>query len=154
MDASRRALDVAELYLDGRATDEEAYTARYQAEGAALYLDSEYEHQLPDDPDEREHLLRYYAERRAHKARLAQEFAAIPPGELARLVLPTPEGDPAPRNLLYHAADFVEAMMLYPYQKRKENIEKYRRFLPVPLFREFVGNPFRVDTNSRIEKSV
>lgn len=77
-------------------------------------------------------------------AKWCKEVSLIPPEEFNAMIhSPRPEDDLSPRALLEQAALFVDAAMYYPGLIPKEPIERFRLFLPAPLLREFVGNPFR-----------
>ena len=82
IEASRRGIEVAERWIEGRATREEFGLAEWQAEGAAFFLDP-CEYELEDEmPQAREDRLRYEADREARIAPLLQEVEAMPPDEL------------------------------------------------------------------------
>jgi hypothetical protein len=121
-EASRSGIEVAERFVDGQATREELHRADWWAEGAAFGV-----------------------ERRSDSesvARWCDEVSRIPPEELGAMIhSPRPEDDLAPHGLLKHAAYFADDAICYPGYV-PESIEKYRLFLPTPLLREIVGNPF------------
>jgi hypothetical protein len=123
-EASRAGVEVAERFLDGRATREELGRADWLAEGAAFKFDFDTDSEAI--------------------ARWCEEVARIPPEELAAMIhAPRPEDDLSPRRLLELAAYFADCAMCYPGIQPKESIERYRLFLSAPLLREVVGNPFR-----------
>jgi hypothetical protein len=144
-EASRAGVEVAERFLEGLATRDEFGKAEWQAEGAALLIG------FNSDPKEVSSLKARAAVDNYDInsdfdaiARWAEEIARIPPEELAAMIhSPRPEDDLSPLGLLVHAAHFVDTAMCYPGIRPKESIEDYRLFLPTPLLREIVGNPFR-----------
>lgn len=63
--------------------------------------------------------------------------------EIAKLVHLARAGDDLSlSSLLRLAADFADFAMSYPGIRVNERIEDYRLFLPAPLLREIVGDPF------------
>ncbi len=149
MEESRVGVEVAERYIEGRATREEFGLAEYQAEGAAFFLDPfEYE---PEDetPEAREDRLRYKADRQARIAPLVGEVEAMPPEELRRLVrLEALDGAISPRQVLADAAYFADSVMDYPSLRPKGwVIEKHRIFLSAALLREIVGDSFHPESS-------
>ena len=121
---SRAGIEVAERLVDGLATRDEFARAEWLAEGAAFTIDQDSEHESI--------------------ASWCDEVSRIPPEEFdAMIQSPRPGDDLSPRSLLEHAAYFVDTAMCYPGIGPKESIERYRLFLPAPLLREVVGNPFR-----------
>ncbi len=145
MEASRVGIEVTERVIEGRATREEFDRARYEAEGAAFYLDYCEPCRECEDPTETEDWIQYFAEKRDRIDPWVREVEAIPPEELCRLVRQA-EHDAAvsPRQLLANAAYFAHSAMLYPgIRPREVVIEWYRQFLSAALLREVVGNPFR-----------
>lgn len=148
MEESRRGIEVAERYVDGRATREELGRAEWDAEGAAFFLEPfEYE---PEDetPEAREGRLQYEADRKARIDLLVAEVEAMPPEDLRRLVrLEASDGDISPRPLLADAAYFADSAMTYPgVRPRGSVIDKHRKFLAAALLREIVGDSFRPDS--------
>jgi hypothetical protein len=144
MEASRRGIEVAERYIEGRATREEFGLAAWQAEGAAFFLDPfDYEPEN-ETPEAREDRLRYEADRKARIDPLVREVGAMPPEELSRLVrLETSDEAISPRQLLADAAYFADSAMAYPgIRPRGSVIEKHRKFLSASLLREVVGDSF------------
>ncbi|WZO98300.1 hypothetical protein EP7_005360 [Isosphaeraceae bacterium EP7] len=123
-EASRAGVEVAERFVDGLATRAELGQAEWLAEGAAFKIDQALEPELI--------------------ALWCNEVSRIPPDDLGAMIhSPRPEDDLSPHRLLKHAAYFADMAMCYPGIKPKESIERYRLFLPAPLLREVVGNPFR-----------
>ncbi len=154
LEASRRGVEVAERYIEGRATREEYGRAEYEAEGAAFFLNP-YEH-LPEDdePTARETRLRYYADREARIGPLVKDVETIPPEVLGRMVRPA-SGDAAdsPRQLLADTAYFADSAIAYPGIRPRESvIERHKRFLSAPILREVVGNLFHPE-GSRLSAS-
>ena len=120
---SRAGVEVAERFIDELATREDLGRAEWLAEGAAFKIDQDSE---PESI-----------------ARWCDEVSRIPSDELDAMIhSPRPEDDLSPRGLLEHAAYFVDTAMCYPGIRPKESIERFRLFLPTPLLREVVGNPF------------
>jgi hypothetical protein len=149
MEASRRGVEVAERYIEGRATREEFGLAEWEAEGAAFFLEPfEYE---PEDetPEARENRLRYEADRQARIAPLVREVEAMPPEELRRLVrLEAPDAAISPRQLLADAAYFADSAIAYPGIRPRESvIQSHREFLSAALLREIVGDSFRPESS-------
>lgn len=129
-EAIREWFEVAERNSRGTATQEELAHAEWNGEAAVYMID------LDPEPDET-------------IARWCDEVAGIPREELEAMIhSPHPEKDLSPRRLLTHAAYFAHDSMFYVGWTLKEGIEKYRLFLPTPLLREFVGNPFRNPSRS------
>ncbi|QEH38746.1 hypothetical protein OJF2_73520 [Aquisphaera giovannonii] len=146
LDASRRGVEIAERDLEGEASREEVARARYEAEGAAFYLDPSDDREPPADlpPDFKEAWAQYELKRRADINRLAEEVKVISSEKLKQMVRSASrEIIDSPRELLESAAYFAEASMIYPGLRPKESIERYQNFLPASLLREMVGNPFR-----------
>jgi hypothetical protein len=115
MEASRSGVEVAERYIEGRATREEFFRAEWDAEGAAFFLEPfEYEPEQ-GSPDEREARLQYEADRITCIGSLVKELEEMPGEELGRLVhLESPDGATSPRHLLADAAYFADSAMSYP----------------------------------------
>lgn len=121
---SRAGVEVAERFIDGRATRDELGGAEWLAEAAAFTFEQNSE---PDSI-----------------ARWCDEVARLSPEELGAMIhSPRPEDDLSPRGLLSRAAYFTDAAMCYYGLVPKESIERYRLFLSASLLREMVGNPFR-----------
>ena len=141
MHASRYGVEVAERYLDGKASREEYDRAEYHAEGAAYSFFCGF-----DEPDAEEPLTSPQRDSQRRIASMVRVVEAIPPDEFRRLVnLRAGEVIPHTGRLLEHAAYFVDSVLCYDRVKHKERIEEYHLFLPTALLREMVGNPFRRD---------
>lgn len=118
-EASHAGIEVAERFVDGLATRAELGQAEWLAEGAAFKIDNDSE---PESI-----------------ALWCDQVSRIPPEELDAMIhSPRPEDDLSPRGLLKHAAYFADISMC-----SGGSIEGFRLFLPAPLLREVVGNPFR-----------
>jgi hypothetical protein len=132
---SRAGVEVAERFARGQASDKELGRAQWLAESAPwrFHLDpgmtacwSEQDHQ--------------------DAARWCEEVARLSASELdAMICSPCPGDDLSPRGLLEHAGDFALYAICYPDVEPKESMTQYRLFLPAPLLREVVGNPFRTE---------
>lgn len=121
---SQAGVEVAERFVDGLATRKELHWAEWLAEGAAFTFDFD---------TEPESIKRW-----------CDEVSRIPPKELGAMIhSPRPDDDLSPRGLLQHAAHFADGAMSYAGLMPRESIERYRLFMPAPLLREMVGNPFR-----------
>lgn len=143
MDESRRGVEVAERYIEGRATAEELRIASWQAEGAAFYLEPfEYEPEN-EDSEAREHRLRYEAERKARIRHFMADVEAIPTEELRRMVRLDPADGPVDaRQVLSDAAYFAyEALDYHLIHARSHSIQSHEAFLDPVLLREIVGDP-------------
>jgi hypothetical protein len=120
---SRKGVEGAERFADDLATRDELSRAEWLAEAAAFMFSEN------SDPEA--------------IARWCDEVSRIPPEELAAMIhSPRPEDDLSPRGLLERAAYFAHIAMCYPDIQPKESLDEYRLFLPAPLLREIVGNPF------------
>jgi hypothetical protein len=144
MEASRRGVEVAERYIEGRATAKELGDAEWLAEGDAFFLDPFEFKPEDEEAPAREYRIRYEAERRAHIDPLVQEVEAIPPEELRRMVRREPADGPIdPRRLLADAAYFADSAIAYPgIRPRVSIIQEYKQFLSAPLLREIAGDSF------------
>ena len=163
LEASRQGVEVAERFIEDRATREEFADAEYLAEGAALFLDpfewnpeKEY-HELKvllphfewqpeeEDHEAKEARIRYEAYRKARIGPLVKDVEAIPAGEMSRMVRATADdADISPRQLLSDAAYFVDTAMIYSrIDHRDEAVRKNRKFLSPGLLRELVGSSFQ-----------
>ena len=130
---SRAAVGVAERFADGLASLEEYRRAEWLAEVASFRFDQ--------DP---ERAAAWSDEENRDAARWCEEVSRISSDEFNALIpLPRPEDALSVRTLLMHAADFAHSAACYDGLEPKESIEKYKVFLPAPLLREVVGNPFR-----------
>jgi hypothetical protein len=145
MEASRSGVEVAERFIEGRATREEFSRAEWDAEGAAFFLEPfEYEPE-GEAPDEREARLQSEADRKTYIGSLVKELEEMHGEQLRRLVhLEASDGSTSLHDLLADAAYFVDSAMNYPgIRPRRSVIEKYRKFLSATLLREIVGDSFR-----------
>ena len=128
----RAGVEVAERTLEGLATREEFGLAEYLAEGEAF----KFENDLEDEDI----------------ARWCEDVSRISSEELATMICPSrSEDDISSRVLLEHAAYFAVAAMCYPDISPKESIERFRLFLPAPLLRVAVGNPFRSSSSGSLD---
>lgn len=143
MEESRRGVEVAERYIEGRATDEEYRIAGWQSEGAAFYLDP-HEYQPHDESAEAiEVHRRWLAERRARIAVLVAEVEAIPAEELRRMVRRGPADGPLDaQQVLSDAAYFADWVIGYHLiHARSHSIQTHEAFLDPARLREMVGDP-------------
>ena len=167
MEETRLGVEVAERYIEGRATREEFAHAEYQAEGAAFFLEPFEWPPIDDAPDEPEVIRELYdrvrrereeeapeikqarrqyeADRTARIEPLVKDVEAIPVAEMRRMVRATAgAGNVPPRQLLADAAYFADFAMVYPGVRPREGaIERYSQFLSATLLRELIGSPFR-----------
>lgn len=144
LEASRRGVEVAERFLDGRATREQLGVAEYQAEGAAFSLDVESYDLKFEDPEENARFLQHEAERRALIARLVKDIEAIPPDEIRRMAGIDPR-DPgfSTHRLLADAAYFADSAIWYStLHARQRCIQAYKAFLSAARLRAMVGDAF------------
>jgi hypothetical protein len=144
IEASRRGVEVAEFYADGRATRDEFFLAEWHAEGAAFFFD-QFEHEPRDEaPEEQEARLQYEADQESRIDALVKEIEEIPAEELRRLVhLEASTEAISPRQLLADAAYFADDAMNYlNIGPRESEFQKHRKFLSAPLLRELVGDLF------------
>ena len=119
---SRRGVEVAELYIAGRATPEELDAANYAAEGAAFNIDYDC------NPEAIREWVR--------------EVDAMPDDELAAMLNPAaPDACFTTRQLLLNAAYFADFAMIYPGFEKKIVPRGYVVFLSAPLLREMFGDP-------------
>ena len=121
---SRSGVEVAERFVDGLATRDELGRAEWLAEGAAFEIDQD---SVPESI--------------AHWCDEVSQISLVEFG--AMIHSPRPDDDLSSRGLLEHAAYFAVTAMCYPGIRPKESIERFRLFMPPPLLRVFVGNPFR-----------
>jgi hypothetical protein len=121
---SRRGVELAERYLDGKVTDEELSKYNWYVEGAAFNID-------------------YNCKPEAIR-RWVEEVRRIPEMELRSMLHP-PDAALAiePRKLLLQAAYFADFAMIYPTLTPKgPPPTSYYPFLSANSLRKFVGNPF------------
>lgn len=120
---SRRGVEFGEQLLEGRIQENACREVETWVEGAALEFDF---NSIPEIP------------------RWCREVAHLPDESLMPL-LHRPRTGPLllPRGLLFEAAYFAHAAMSYPIRTVETSLDRYAIFLPAPLLREVVGNPFR-----------
>ncbi|WP_165250916.1 hypothetical protein [Paludisphaera soli] len=124
-EGSRQGVEALDRFVQGRATDRD-YSASYFAEGAAFYFE--------------------YNPGSEKVVGWCDRVTRLSPRELdAMIQSPRPGDDLSPRGLMMHAAYLVDSALCYPGLRPKESIERYRIFLPAPLLRATLGNPFRVE---------
>lgn len=142
MEASRRGVEVAERYIQGRATPDEFSQAEFQAEGAAFFLDPFEWEPDEEDPEAKGIRLRYEAERKERIEPLVRAVEALPAEEICRMVRTTgDEFDLAPRQLLADAAYFADFAMVYPGVKPTEGaVKRHAHFLSASLLRDQFGS--------------
>jgi hypothetical protein len=146
MEESRNGVEVAERYIEGRASAEEFRWAEFEGEGAAFYLDPcGYEPTEDEPPEERAAWLQYQEERKAIIEPLVEAVEAMPQEDLRRLVnLDARDGAISTRELLADAAYFCHSVIAYSSARpRASVIEQYGAFLSAALLREIVGDSFR-----------
>ncbi|QEF99793.1 hypothetical protein Mal15_38600 [Stieleria maiorica] len=117
--ASRRGIELAELWVDGKVSNVELNKFNYYVEGAAFNID------YNTEPDSIE---KWIADVRANDS---YRHLLHPPAAADRL---------APREILKRAAYFADYAMVYP-SLRPEGPppETYRPFLSAELLRRFVA---------------
>ncbi len=122
--ASRRYVKVAERFVQGAATKEELDQAQWDAEGA--YFEIQYRTNL------------------ANLGRWQKELGEIPPEELHSMIqLAHPARcEIATCDLLEIAAYFASYAGRYHGVESRCPYPLFSSFLPAPLLREIVGNPF------------
>ncbi|WP_165067883.1 hypothetical protein [Paludisphaera rhizosphaerae] len=126
---SLMTLEVGAWELEGNADDINLGNAQYIAEGAAFHID--------------------FGKETEEVARWCEKVSRLSPQELGAMIAsPRPGDDLSPYGLLQKAAYFVEQSLFYPGCP-PEGVERYRIFMPVPLLREVVGNPFSVNGPTR-----
>lgn len=126
---SLMALEVGARELEGHATRRDLGDAEWIAEGAAFQLDFEKETE--------------------EVARLCDQVSRLSPQELGALISSSRPGDDlSPYGLLEKAAYFVDQFLCYPGCPPEIN-ERYCIFMPAPLLREVVGNPFSSNRPTR-----
>lgn len=167
MEESRQGVEVAQRYIEGRATREEFVDAEYQSEGAAFFLEpfewppvevaadepaafrdlSDRVRRERDEeaPEIRQARRQYEADRLARIEPLVKDAEAIPVAEMRRMVRATAGAyNVPPRQLLADAAYFANFAMVYPgIRPRERAIERYSQFLSATLLRDFFESPFR-----------
>lgn len=165
-ESSRLGVEVTELYIEGKATDEEWGRAESNAEGAAFFL--EFQPHEPDcspdlretylrihadnlerfTPERREAYLQYETDRREQIEQMVREVAALPAEEMSRMVRAVPTDEPlTPRNLLHRAAYFVDTAINYAGIRPLPGvIERYPEFLSADLLRRHVRYPLHART--------
>lgn len=164
-EGSRRGVEVAELFVDGRATEEEFFHAEWGAEGAAFSWEQGIllpVRDFPDDPpfmarynarkqaefdqmspEERDDLIRRDAAEVARIAPVLREVAAIPAATIRRMVRVPVETDTVSlRRILERAAYFAHKAIMFPgIHPRAGVVERYPEFLSADLLRRAVRYP-------------
>jgi hypothetical protein len=119
---SRRAIEVAEQYVAGRATRDELGKAAYDAEGAAWSFE-------------------YEGDRQAI-ARWIEQTQAIPESELRAMIHPLEAvSGISTHELLRRAAYFAEFAVSRP-DPWADPLDEYVPFLSAEILRQVAGNPF------------
>lgn len=134
LEASRTCVEVAERFLDGKATAEELSAAEYEAEGAAFLFERW------DEIGRRTGLTFHDLEPDRVSACIRQ-FEAIPPEDLERLIgKADPNEFESPRDVLGAVAYLVSMSSCYHGLHPKNVIEDlYAPFLSADLLREMVA---------------
>lgn len=164
-ESRRRGVEVAELYIAGKATAEEFARAEWGAEGAAFSWELGDYPPLRDYPDDPPFMARYNARKRAEFQQMTpgeqarwrrldadevarveptlREVAAIPTAAMRRMVrVPVAADTTSLRRILKRAAYFAHSAIMFPGIRPRDGVvERYPEFLSADLLRRAIRYP-------------
>ncbi|WZO99543.1 hypothetical protein EP7_001150 [Isosphaeraceae bacterium EP7] len=127
---SRKGIKVTRRFLEGTAALEEFERASWDAEGAYFEIS--------------------YGTNPGKLARWQKQVGEISPDQIRLLTNPVARGDEiVTKDLLTHAAYFAYLATCFHGRKSQYPYRLFNAFMPAPMLRDLIDNPFRLETTSK-----